>query len=138
MAMPRLAERDARAQARIPGFALWVIGTVVLLIVVLVLSILIGANPLSARLVLDALRGEGSNEANYVVWTQRIPRTVAGVMVGAALSVAGALVQSFTRNPLADTGLLGVNAGAAFFVAIGIASHHPPTMSGWRAWVHWC
>jgi len=121
MAIPRLAERDARAQARIPGFAVWVIGTVVLLIVVLVLSILIGANPLSASLVLDALRGEGSNEANYVVWTQRIPRTVAGVMVGAALSVAGALVQSFTRNPLADTGLLGVNAGAAFFVAIGIA-----------------
>ncbi|RYE54879.1 MAG: Fe(3+)-siderophore ABC transporter permease, partial [Hyphomicrobiales bacterium] len=88
--------------------------------VVLVLSILIGANPLSMGTVLGALRGNGSNEANYVVWAQRIPRTVAGLMVGAALSVAGALVQSFTRNPLADTGLLGVNAGAAFFVAIGI------------------
>lgn len=41
-------------------------------------------------------------------------------MVGAALGVAGALIQAFTRNPLADPGILGVNAGAAFFVAVGI------------------
>lgn len=108
------------ASSRAPAFPLWIVGTIVLLIVVLVLSILVGANPLSVQTVLDAVQGRGSNEANYVVWTQRVPRTVAGLMVGAALSVAGALVQSYTRNPLADTGLLGVNAGAAAFVAIGI------------------
>ena len=108
------------ALRRSPAFALWIAGTMVLLVVVLVLSILVGANPLPVHSVLDALWGNGSNEANYVVWTQRVPRTVAGLMVGAALSVAGALVQSYTRNPLADTGLLGVNAGAAFFVAVGI------------------
>lgn len=100
--------------------ALWIAGTILLLIVIVVLSILVGANQLSPQTVLDALRGHGTDEANYVVWTQRVPRTVAGLMVGAALGVAGALVQSFTRNPLADTGLLGVNAGAAFFVAVGI------------------
>lgn len=104
---------------RAPALLLWIAGTVVLLGVVLVLSILVGANPLPVDAVLDALRGNGTDEANYVVWTQRVPRTVAGLMVGAALGVAGALVQSFTRNPLADTGLLGVNAGAAFFVAVG-------------------
>ena len=103
-----------------PAFALWVVGILSLLLAVLVLSILVGANPLAVQTVLDTLRGHGTTEANYVVWTQRVPRTVAGLMVGAALSVAGALVQSYTRNPLADTGLLGVNAGAAFFVAIGI------------------
>jgi len=103
-----------------PAFALWIVGILSLLLAVLVLSILVGANPLSVQTVLDTLRGHGTTEANYVVWTQRVPRTVAGLMVGAALSVAGALVQSYTRNPLADTGLLGVNAGAAFFVAIGI------------------
>ena len=103
-----------------PAFALWIVGILSLLLAVLVLSILVGANPLSLQTVLDTLRGHGTTEANYVVWTQRVPRTVAGLMVGAALSVAGALVQSYTRNPLADTGLLGVNAGAAFFVAIGI------------------
>ena len=108
------------ARARLPAFALWIAGVTLLLIVVLVLSILVGANPLPLQTVLDALRGNGTHEANYVVWTQRVPRTVAGLMVGAALSVAGALVQSYTRNPLADTGLLGVNAGAAFFIAVGI------------------
>ena len=115
----RFAAGERRSPS--PAFALWILGTLLLLMVVLVLSILVGANPLSVPSVLDALRGAGSNEANYVVWTQRVPRTVAGLMVGAALSVAGALVQSYTRNPLADTGLLGVNAGAAFFVAVGIA-----------------
>lgn len=118
MATPRLAAGDARA--RTPAFALWIIATFVLLIVVLVLSILVGANPLSLKTVIEAVQGNGSNEANYVVWAQRLPRTVAGLMTGAALGIAGALVQCFTRNPLADTGLLGVNAGAAFFVAIGI------------------
>ena len=119
MRLARLSAGDARSRS--PVFALWIVGTIMLLMVVLVLSILIGANPLPMPTVLGALGGNGTNEANYVVWTQRMPRTVAGLMVGAALSVAGALVQSYTRNPLADTGLLGVNAGAAFFVAIGIA-----------------
>ncbi|SEQ37844.1 iron complex transport system permease protein [Devosia sp. YR412] len=103
------------------AFPLCILATIVLLAAVIVLSILVGANPVPVHAVLDAVRGNGSNEANYVIWTQRVPRTVAGLMVGAALSVAGALVQSYTRNPLADTGLLGVNAGAAFFVAVGIA-----------------
>ena len=111
----------AEVRLRSPAFGLWIVGTLMLLIVVLALSILVGANPLPVQAVLDALRGNGTDEANYVVLAQRLPRTVAGLMVGAALSVAGALVQSYTRNPLADTGLLGVNAGAAFFVAIGIA-----------------
>lgn len=118
MDTPHVAAGDA--QEHTPAFALWIIATFLLLIVVLVLSILVGANPLTVQSVLEAVRGNGSQEANYVVWVQRVPRTVAGLMTGAALSVAGALVQSFTRNPLADTGLLGVNAGAAFFVAIGI------------------
>lgn len=71
--------------------------------------------------MLEVLRGGGSSEARYVVAELRVPRTVAGLIVGAALGVAGALVQAFTRNPLADPGILGVNAGAAFAVAIGVA-----------------
>ncbi|SHM09854.1 FecCD family ABC transporter permease [Roseibium suaedae] len=108
-------------RARRPAFGIWIAAALLLLIVVLVLSILIGANTLAPQMVLSALQGQGTHEANYVVWAQRVPRTVAGLMVGAALSVAGALVQAYTRNPLADTGLLGVNAGAAFFVAVGVA-----------------
>jgi iron complex transport system permease protein len=51
----------------------------------------------------------------------RLPRTVIGLVVGAALGVSGALIQALTRNPLADTGILGVNAGSSFAVTVAVA-----------------
>jgi iron complex transport system permease protein len=86
-----------------------------------VLSLLVGANPISPDAVWSALTGAGSGEARFVVWDQRVPRTIAALAVGASLGVAGALMQAFTRNPLADPGILGVNAGAGFAVAAGLA-----------------
>jgi iron complex transport system permease protein len=85
------------------------------------LSIGIGANPLSIPRVWHGLwnRGDGTEEA-IIVWTMRGPRTVIGLMVGAAFGVAGALIQALTRNPLADPGILGVNAGAGFTVTLGV------------------
>lgn len=94
---------------------------VVLLVAAVALSLTVGANPIPLPAVLDALRGGGSPDMNYVVLTLRIPRTVVGLLAGAALGVAGALMQVFTRNPLADPGILGVNAGAAFAIALGMS-----------------
>jgi iron complex transport system permease protein len=64
---------------------------------------------------------DGSDDA-IIVHDLRIPRTILGLLVGGALGVAGALMQALTRNPLADPGLLGVNAGAsaAVVTAIGL------------------
>lgn len=87
----------------------------------LLLSLAVGANTLSPQTVLETLRGEGTTETDYIVFDLRIPRTVAGLAAGAALGVAGALIQAFTRNPLADPGILGVNAGAALAIAIGVS-----------------
>ena len=101
--------------------AAWIGAAVVGLIVAVTLSVVVGANPMAPGTVLDTLLGGGTAESRFVVWDQRIPRTAAGLVVGAALGVAGALMQAFTRNPLADPGILGVNAGAAFVVAVGIA-----------------
>ncbi|AXK47090.1 Fe(3+)-siderophore ABC transporter permease [Brachybacterium saurashtrense] len=84
-------------------------------------SLMVGSNPLPPGTVLEVLRGGGSPEARYVVAELRVPRTLTGVLVGTALGAAGALIQAFTRNPLADPGILGVNAGAAFFVAVGVS-----------------
>lgn len=89
--------------------------------VAVLLSLTVGANPLAPAAVFDALAGRGTTETNFVLFELRIPRTAVGVVAGAALGVAGALVQAFTRNPLADPGILGVNAGAAVAVAIGVA-----------------
>ena len=98
-----------------------ILALIALLLVSVTLSLALGSNPLDLATVLDALRGAGSAEAQYVVGDLRLPRTVTGIVVGVALGAAGALIQAFTRNPLADPGILGVNAGAAFAVAVGIA-----------------
>ncbi|MCY9786695.1 iron chelate uptake ABC transporter family permease subunit [Nocardiopsis sp. EMB25] len=107
------------------------VGAAALLAAALLLSVLVGANLLPVPSVLDTLLGGGTDESRFVVWDQRVPRTVAGLAVGAALGVAGALIQAFTRNPLADPGILGVNAGAAFFVAVGITFLGITTPSGY-------
>lgn len=91
------------------------------LVVAVGLSLMVGSNSLSPHAVLEVLRGGGTAEARYVVLDLRVPRTLAGLVVGAALGAAGAVIQAFTRNPLADPGILGVNAGAAFAVALGVA-----------------
>ena len=57
-----------------------------------------------------------------MVRDMRLPRTALGLVAGAALGVAGALIQAMTRNPLADPGILGVNAGAAFLVALAVGT----------------
>jgi len=106
-----------RARWRLLGVSVLAVA----LIAAVALSLLVGANPLSVDALLDTLAGNGTPEAAYVLYDLRIPRTAVGLAAGAALGIAGALIQAFTRNPLADPGILGVNAGAALAVAIGVA-----------------
>lgn len=99
------------------------VGLVVLLALLaasLLLSVAVGARPLSLGEVWGALVSPTGTEADVVVRSLRVPRTALGLAVGLALGVAGALVQGHTRNPLADPGLLGVSAGAAFAVVLSI------------------
>lgn len=116
-ARPPVAGRRSRTTPRI---TLGLAGLGVLLAVSVALSFTVGSNPIAPGVVWDVLQGGGSSEARFVVHDLRIPRTVTGVIVGMALGAAGALIQAFTRNPLADPGILGVNAGAAFAIAIGV------------------
>jgi iron complex transport system permease protein len=68
-----------------------------------------------------------------LVVRERIPRTVFGLIAGAALGMSGALMQAVTRNPLADPGILGVNTGAALFVVSGIAFFKISTLNQYMA-----
>lgn len=79
-----------------------------------------GSNPLSYGQVWSALWDRDGSDAALIVWTQRWPRTLVGILIGASFGVAGALIQALTRNPLADPGILGVNAGAGFAVTLGV------------------
>ncbi|GEP48453.1 iron chelate uptake ABC transporter family permease subunit [Microbacterium saccharophilum] len=96
-------------------------GAIALLAVMIVVSLMIGARSVAPGIVIDALlRPDLSLADHSVILTQRVPRTVIGVLAGAALALAGTLMQGLTRNPLADPGLLGVNAGASVAVLVAI------------------
>lgn len=93
---------------------------VALLVLVAIASIGVGALSISIGEVWHGVFTPSGTPSDDLVQTLRIPRTVVALIVGVALGVAGALIQGHTRNPLADTGLLGLNAGAAFLVVIAI------------------
>jgi len=93
----------------------------VVLVVAVVLSLMVGRQSLSPAAVLHALFSPTGGPAEDVVRGLRLQRTVIALVVGLALGGAGALMQALTRNPLADPGLLGVNAGAAAAVVTGFA-----------------
>lgn len=92
-----------------------------LLLLMATLSLLLGAKSLPVGVVLDALGGQCRSADCTIVLDARLPRTLAGILAGGALGLAGALMQTLTRNPLADPGLLGVNAGASFAIVLGAA-----------------
>ena len=83
-------------------------------------------------------QGEGiQSGSSYVLWQLRLPRIIFTFFIGAALGLSGALTQGLFRNPLADPGLLGVSAGAACAVALGIVLFNDlniPLVSEWRFW----
>ncbi|QPK79218.1 iron chelate uptake ABC transporter family permease subunit [Corynebacterium lizhenjunii] len=87
---------------------------------VVVLSISVGANTLPPSHVWNVVFHPDGSDASSIVWTLRVPRTLVGIVSGAAFGVAGALIQAITRNPLADPGILGVNAGAGFAITLGV------------------
>lgn len=99
-------------------------GLVLLLPALVLLSLLIGTGSSSVGGAWDYLVGDPAARADaqlrLAVVDVRLPRTLAAVLVGACLGTAGCLLQAATRNPLAETGLLGVNSGAAFAVVLGL------------------
>lgn len=98
----------------------WLAATLGALALVCMLSITFGTRDVGWTDVLAGLRAQNDTIEAAVVAT-RVPRTILAALAGAALGLAGAVMQGVTRNPLADPGILGVNAGAAMAVVIGIA-----------------
>ncbi|MFK3660271.1 Fe(3+)-siderophore ABC transporter permease [Scandinavium sp. NPDC088450] len=96
-------------------------GLLILLSTAVALSLLVGAKSLPLNVVVDALSGSCQSADCTIVLDARLPRTLAGLLAGAALGLAGALMQTLTRNPLADPGILGVNSGASFAIVLGAA-----------------
>lgn len=91
----------------------------ILLICSLFFALSFGAKSLPLSTIWEAIwQFDESNVEHQVLHSVRFPRVLASALVGAAFAVAGTLMQGVTRNPLADVGVLGINAGATFVVAI--------------------
>jgi len=91
-------------------------------------SLLVGTRMLLPDVLLQALSGQNRSSAEQIILLDyRLPRTLLGLLCGAAFGVSGALIQAATRNPLADPGILGVNAGSAFFVTLAVG------LLGWQS-----
>lgn len=98
-----------------------VVGLAVALIVAVLASLAIGAKSIPVGSVVRAFTSFDPADTDHLVVRElRLPRTVVALIVGVALGVSGAVMQAVTRNPLADPGLLGVNAGASFAVVLAI------------------
>src|ERR1700712_5139361 len=111
----------------------WGLGLALTILVTLTaLSLVVGARWVSLPVVWHALTHAGATGTEAVIVRDlRLPRTVVGLMVGVALGLAGTVMQGLTRNPLADPGLLGVNAGASLAVVVAIGFLGITTPSGY-------
>ncbi|MDA0149019.1 FecCD family ABC transporter permease [Vibrio sp. LaRot3] len=95
---------------------------IVLLALLTCTSVFIGARNINWQTTLDAIFSyDSTNSEHLLVHHIRIPRSLLAIVVGVGLGLSGTLMQALTRNPLADPGLLGVNAGAMFAIAGAIA-----------------
>jgi iron complex transport system permease protein len=131
--------------ARFLGSRLWLLPGLLVLCGVLVgcvlWSITLGAADIPPHTVFDAIL-QSNNMENLqldsetrfqylVIQTARFPRVLVGIVVGMALAVSGAIMQGLTRNPLADSGILGINAGASFAVVVGVYVLGTPSLSSY-------
>jgi iron complex transport system permease protein len=131
-AAPTSAGFSPGARRRTPRLLIGLGITTLALLVLVLLSLAVGNKYVSLPEVWSALVAPGNSYADTVI-ASRIPRTVLGLLVGAALAVAGGVMQGLTRNPLADPGLFGVNTGAAAAIVTATALGVSGATSVWVA-----
>lgn len=119
--------RSRRGQGLLLGL-LW-LGLAVLL------SLVVGSRSIGMNEVFEALWAYNPlDDQHLIVRELRVPRTLVAILAGLALGLAGAIMQAVTRNPLAEPGLLGINAGAGVGVIVGVAVLGLSSMSAYV----WC
>jgi iron complex transport system permease protein len=111
--------------------AVGLIAALALLAACVLASLAIGSRAVPLRDVFEAFFAYDGSDEHAIVRDLRLPRTELGLLVGAALGAAGALMQGTTRNPLAEPGILGINAGASFAVVLAIQFLGVATVAGY-------
>lgn len=91
---------------------------IIILFAIITVSMTVGDFKMSPLQFIKTLFGMGNETDTMVLYEFRMPRLLVTILCGAALSLSGALLQSITKNPLADPGIIGINAGSGFFIAL--------------------
>ncbi|WP_083321301.1 iron ABC transporter permease [Corynebacterium sp. HMSC035E02] len=113
----KAATLDSRGRSR----ARLTTGLVIATLLLFLCSLVVGSRAIPLSDLFVALLHGGEADIENIVWDLRIPRTFLAYFAGAAIAVSGVIAQSWTRNPLADPGFIGITAGASFLVALGTA-----------------
>ncbi|MEU3464112.1 iron chelate uptake ABC transporter family permease subunit [Streptomyces sp. NPDC006733] len=129
-ALPPATERAAPRRRDARRAAGLLAATAVLVLVALA-SIATGAKPIPPDQVWHGLFHSTGTSTDVVIRELRVPRTLLGLLVGAGLGLGGAVLQALTRNPLADPGLLGINAGASAAVVSAISFLGVTSLTGY-------
>lgn len=101
-----------------------VFGIIIGIIFVIVLmwaSLVFGLTQITTKMVIDSFNNFDFSNEHIIIQESRLPRALIAAAVGASLAVAGTIMQGLTKNPLASPSIFGVNAGASFFVVLGIS-----------------
>ncbi|MFF2844450.1 iron chelate uptake ABC transporter family permease subunit [Paenarthrobacter sp. NPDC057981] len=131
-ALPASIADPGRGVVKRSGWrVLFLVAAAAVLLGTVVLSLGVGAKFIPASTVLQAFVNPQDTADHAIILESRLPRTVMGIAVGVALGVAGALMQAITRNPLADPGILGVNAGASFAMVLAVGVFGVASLGGY-------
>jgi len=134
-AAARTAIAPAPERSRAPRRWIALVPLTALCALALTASMLVGSRDIPPAEVLHVLLHPDPDDAvSQTVWLSRVPRTVLVLLAGAALGVAGGLMQAVTRNPMTDPGILGVNAGASLAVVTGLAFFDMTDISQYMWW----
>ncbi|WP_109506289.1 FecCD family ABC transporter permease [Nocardioides speluncae] len=125
--------KTRRSRLRVPTLGGGLLVLLGALVVTVFLSVALGSRSISPLDVLNAFThlDRSVSTDGTVTLEMRVPRTLLGILVGAALGASGAILQGVTRNPLADPGIMGVNAGAAAAIVVAIALFDLHGVSGY-------
>ena len=100
-------------------FMILIVGVGILLLIVSVLFVIFGAKSIDMKTICDAfLHYDPTDQNHIIIIGLRLPRLIANIMVGSSLALTGAIMQGSTKNPMADSGLMGISGGAIFAMTI--------------------
>ena len=118
-AVAGISQRQGRYKRSAPAFLIILVALVLLLGFSMVLSVCTGIAGGSFKVFAETvIYPAKASDVGMIMLEMRMPRALAAGLTGMAFALSGAVMQGITRNPLSDAGLLGINAGAGFFVAL--------------------